>query len=210
MQLPRAPGTARPCAPPSARPRTRGALALVRHRRVGAARALAMPSASADGSSGRTRTPVSPSTTSSGSELTFDATTGSPASIASRTAEAEALPARRVHEQRRAAQPGGDVRHAARQEDALVDTELVREPAENITLRAFAEHDEHRVVRKQRQRADRDVEALLRCQARDREQDARIRRGRRRAGCRPTPPAGRPCRSGSSRPCRAARRPARR
>ena len=61
--------------------------------------------------------------------------------------EPEALPARRVHEDVGAAEPGGDVGDAAEQEDAALDAELAREPLERRALGPFAEHDEHDVVR---------------------------------------------------------------
>ena len=96
--------------------------------------------------------------------------------------EAEALPARRVHEQRRPAEPRADVGHAPEQEDAPLEPELPRQSLERRALGPFAEHDEHRVVRQGRQRADRDVDSLLLGQPRDREQHARVVRERRRAG----------------------------
>ena len=76
-------------------------------------------------------------------------------------AEAEALPARRVHEQRRATEPRRDVGNAPEEKHARFDAELPRQSHQRGPLRAFAEHDEHRVAGKRRKRADRDVDSLL-------------------------------------------------
>jgi hypothetical protein len=63
-----------------------------------------------------------------------------------------------------AAEPGGDVRHAAEQVDALAASAF-----ELGALRPFAEDDEVRVGISC-ERADRDVDALLRLEPADREQ----------------------------------------
>jgi len=91
-------------------------------------------------------------------------------------AEPEALPARRVDEHDRAPEPRCDVRHPAEQEHAPLDAELPREREQGTALLLRRrDDDEHGVVGQERQCADRDVDALLRHEPRDREEDSRAR-----------------------------------
>jgi hypothetical protein len=103
------------------------------------------------------------------SELTLLATTGA-GEHRLEHAEAEALPARRMHEQCRA--PAGHVRTRPGKNTRRSRPRSRASPSSALD-QALAERDEHRVVRQQRERPDRHVETLLRSQTRDGEQHAR-------------------------------------
>ena len=153
--------------------------------------------ARAVGSSGGTSNPVSPSATISGIELTFVATTGFEASIASSSARPKPSQRAGWTSSVRPPQPRGDVGHAA--EQVHRDVQLTCQPLELRSLRALAEHDElglRMAGADVRQRPHRDVQALLRLEPADGEQHARIRPARHPRDSSPTPPAGRPARSG--------------
>ena len=129
--------------------------------------------ASAAGSSGATRIPVSPSATSSGMELTRLATIGFAQSIASRSARpnpsqrAGWTSTVRLAEQRR------HVADTPRQPQPLGDAELAREEREVASLGPFAEDDQHRLRRQPGQRPHCDIQPLLLLEARHRDQHAR-------------------------------------
>ena len=132
-----------PCARPRTRPRAAGPRRAAQPR-PGPARARRARSAS--GSSGGTSSPVSPSTTISGSSLRRAATTGL-AAASPRAARARTPPSGPGGRERR---PGGesrDVADAAGQEQAA-NAELARELLQPRALRALAEHDERRVRRR--------------------------------------------------------------